>query len=222
MRRPAPARRSQATATAQRALGFLGELHPLVARAWDLQRAAAFAIDLGKLAALASPLVEFTTFGPFPPLRLDLAVTLPESVAAERRARAGARGRRRRARARRACSTSTAASRWGRGGARWRSRSRFRTLERTLTDEDVEPVRARIVDGAAKSSAVSCVASSRAAAHPTESAPRLIVAGATGFTGALAAHLLWRHPDFELVAVTGRSELGPPAGRRSTRAIACR
>jgi N-acetyl-gamma-glutamyl-phosphate reductase len=36
----------------------------------------------------------------------------------------------------------------------------------------------------------------------------VIVAGATGFTGALAAHLLWRHPDFELVAVTGRSELG--------------
>jgi N-acetyl-gamma-glutamyl-phosphate reductase len=38
--------------------------------------------------------------------------------------------------------------------------------------------------------------------------PRVIVAGATGFTGALAAHLLWRHPDFELVAVTGRSEQG--------------
>jgi N-acetyl-gamma-glutamyl-phosphate reductase len=36
----------------------------------------------------------------------------------------------------------------------------------------------------------------------------VIVAGATGFTGALAAHLLWRHPDFELVAVSGRSELG--------------
>jgi len=38
----------------------------------------------------------------------------------------------------------------------------------------------------------------------------MIVAGATGFTGALAAHLLWRHPDFELAAVTGRSELGRP------------
>ena len=38
--------------------------------------------------------------------------------------------------------------------------------------------------------------------------PRVIVAGATGFAGALAAHLLWRHPRFELVAVTGRSELG--------------
>jgi N-acetyl-gamma-glutamyl-phosphate reductase len=38
--------------------------------------------------------------------------------------------------------------------------------------------------------------------------PRVIVAGATGFAGALAAHLLWRHPRFELAAVTGRSELG--------------
>jgi N-acetyl-gamma-glutamyl-phosphate reductase len=39
-------------------------------------------------------------------------------------------------------------------------------------------------------------------------AKRVIVAGATGFAGALAAHLLWRHPGFELVAVTGRSEQG--------------
>jgi N-acetyl-gamma-glutamyl-phosphate reductase len=38
----------------------------------------------------------------------------------------------------------------------------------------------------------------------------VIVAGATGFAGALAAQLLWRHPGFELVAVTGRSELGRP------------
>ena len=34
------------------------------------------------------------------------------------------------------------------------------------------------------------------------------MAGATGFAGALAAHLLWRHPAFELTAVTGRSEVG--------------
>ncbi len=37
---------------------------------------------------------------------------------------------------------------------------------------------------------------------------RVIVAGATGFAGALAAHLLWRHPRFELVSVTGRSDVG--------------
>jgi N-acetyl-gamma-glutamyl-phosphate reductase len=36
----------------------------------------------------------------------------------------------------------------------------------------------------------------------------VIVAGATGFAGALAAHLLWRHPGFELAALTGRSEVG--------------
>jgi N-acetyl-gamma-glutamyl-phosphate reductase len=41
-------------------------------------------------------------------------------------------------------------------------------------------------------------------------AARVIVAGATGFAGALAAHLLWRHPGFRLVAVTGRSEVGRP------------
>jgi N-acetyl-gamma-glutamyl-phosphate reductase len=38
--------------------------------------------------------------------------------------------------------------------------------------------------------------------------PRVLVAGATGFAGALAADLLWRHPRFELVGVTGRSEVG--------------
>ncbi len=39
-------------------------------------------------------------------------------------------------------------------------------------------------------------------------APRVLVAGATGFAGALAAHLLWRHPRFHLVSLTGRSEVG--------------
>src|SRR5262249_7619947 len=38
--------------------------------------------------------------------------------------------------------------------------------------------------------------------------PRILVAGATGFAGALAAYLLWRHPRFELAAATGRSEVG--------------
>ncbi len=51
---------------------------------------------------------------------------------------------------------------------------------------------------------------SPAAQRFAEGGPRVIVAGATGFTGALAAHLLWRHPDFELTAVSGRSELGRP------------
>jgi N-acetyl-gamma-glutamyl-phosphate reductase len=38
--------------------------------------------------------------------------------------------------------------------------------------------------------------------------PEVAVLGASGFAGALAAQLLWRHPAFELVAVTSRSDAG--------------
>ncbi len=51
---------------------------------------------------------------------------------------------------------------------------------------------------------MSCVVEQRFQAG----SPRVLVAGATGFAGALAAHLLWRHPRFELAAVTGRSQVG--------------
>jgi len=51
-------------------------------------------------------------------------------------------------------------------------------------------------------------AESRPSQPHAPGAPRVIVAGATGFAGALAAHLLWRHPGFELAAITGRSEIG--------------
>ncbi len=54
---------------------------------------------------------------------------------------------------------------------------------------------------------MSCVASEQPQQFASGS-PRVLVAGATGFAGALAAHLLWRHPAFELAGVTGRSELG--------------
>ncbi len=37
---------------------------------------------------------------------------------------------------------------------------------------------------------------------------KVLVAGASGFAGALAADLVWRHPDFELTAVTARAEAG--------------
>jgi len=37
---------------------------------------------------------------------------------------------------------------------------------------------------------------------------RILVAGASGFTGALAARLVWRHPRLELAAATSRAEAG--------------
>jgi len=39
-------------------------------------------------------------------------------------------------------------------------------------------------------------------------AARVLVAGASGFTGALAAQLVWRHPRLELAAITSRSDAG--------------
>jgi N-acetyl-gamma-glutamyl-phosphate reductase len=38
--------------------------------------------------------------------------------------------------------------------------------------------------------------------------PSAAVIGATGYTGALSASLLWRHPSFDLVALTSRSDAG--------------
>jgi N-acetyl-gamma-glutamyl-phosphate reductase len=52
------------------------------------------------------------------------------------------------------------------------------------------------------------VASGAAPQQFAAGSPRVIVAGATGFAGALAAHLLWRHPRFELAALGGRSDVG--------------
>ncbi len=125
-------------------LGFVGEVHPLVAAEWGLGRTAVFAIDLGKLAAASPPVPAFETFASVPALRQDLAVVLPDSIAAaqvlESVERAGGEmlddvsvfdvytgpqvgeGRR---------SLALALS--------------FRGQDQTLTDEDVAPARAKIV-----------------------------------------------------------------------------
>jgi phenylalanyl-tRNA synthetase beta chain len=125
-------------------VGFVGEVHPLVAAEWDLGRTAVFAIDLGKLAAVAPPVAAFAPFASVPSLRQDLAVVLADDVAAglvlERVKQAGGEmlddvsvfdvyigpqvgeGRR---------SLALALS--------------FRGQEQTLTDEDVAPARAKIV-----------------------------------------------------------------------------
>jgi N-acetyl-gamma-glutamyl-phosphate reductase len=54
---------------------------------------------------------------------------------------------------------------------------------------------------------VSCV-DRNPAARPRR--PSVLVAGASGFAGALAARLIQRHPHFTLAAVTSRSDVGTP------------
>jgi phenylalanyl-tRNA synthetase beta chain len=125
-------------------LGFLGELYPRVAASWDLARTATFAIDLGTLANVAPEVVSFTAFGPFPALRQDLAVVLPVEVSARELLHAV-----------RKAGTDTlekaeifdvyTGEQVGEGKRSLALALSFRALDRTLTDEDVEPARARIL-----------------------------------------------------------------------------
>jgi len=63
--------------------GWIGELHPLVCRDWDLAAAVAFEVDLAVLLA-ASPAGEetFEDVTTFPAVYQDLAVVVPTGVAA--------------------------------------------------------------------------------------------------------------------------------------------
>ena len=125
-------------------LGFLGELHPLVAGAWDLERAAVFSIDLGKVAEAAPRAVRFRPFASVPPLRQDLAVALPEAVPAAEvldAVRAAAGGMLEDV----SVFDVYAGEQVGEGRRSLALALSFRAREQTLTEEDVAPVRERIV-----------------------------------------------------------------------------
>jgi phenylalanyl-tRNA synthetase beta chain len=66
----------------ERKLGWIGELHPLVAREWDLDNAVAFELDLELLAELAPGPAQFTPVSAFPPVIQDIAVVVPDDVPA--------------------------------------------------------------------------------------------------------------------------------------------
>jgi phenylalanyl-tRNA synthetase beta chain len=126
-------------------LGFVGELHPLVAEAWDLERAAVFSIDLGMLAEAAPAAVTFVPFASVPPLRQDLAVSLPESVPAGEVLEA----------VREAAGELLehvavfdvySGEQVGEGRRSLALALTFRGRERTLTEEDVAPAREWIVE----------------------------------------------------------------------------
>jgi phenylalanyl-tRNA synthetase beta chain len=65
--------------------GWIGELHPLVGREWDIDAAAAFEVDLAALVAAASAGEEaFEDVTAFPAVTQDIAVVLPDEVTADR------------------------------------------------------------------------------------------------------------------------------------------
>jgi phenylalanyl-tRNA synthetase beta chain len=125
-------------------LGFLGELHPRVAESWDLTRTATFTIDLGLLATVAPEVVSFDAFGPFPALHQDLAIVLPVEVSARELLHLVRDAGGETLDAAEIFDVYTGAQ-VGEGRRSLALALSFRALERTLTDEDVAPVREQII-----------------------------------------------------------------------------
>jgi len=64
--------------------GWIGELHPLVCRAWDIEAAVGFEVDLAALVAAATAGEEtFEDVTSYPAVNQDIAVVLPDEVTAE-------------------------------------------------------------------------------------------------------------------------------------------
>ena len=136
--------RSAAVLAAGGRVGFLGELHPLVAGSWVVPRTAAFAIDLDTVVAGSPEALDFRPFPAVPSLRQDLAVSLPEAIPAAVVLE----------RAREAAGSVLedvevfdvySGEQVGAGNRSLALALSFRAGDRTLTDEDVAPVRERIV-----------------------------------------------------------------------------
>jgi phenylalanyl-tRNA synthetase beta chain len=124
--------------------GFLGELHPLVAQAWELPRAAAFSVDLGAVIKAAPDTVTFRPYPSVPSLRQDIAVILPDAVPAQQALAAV------RAAAADVLESVTVFDSYegeqvGEGRRSLALALTFRAAHETLSDEDIAPVRERIV-----------------------------------------------------------------------------
>ncbi|MGE0505478.1 MAG: phenylalanine--tRNA ligase subunit beta, partial [Solirubrobacterales bacterium] len=76
--------RAAAVSIAGAPAGWLGEVHPLVCRAWDIPAAVAFELDAAPLLAASAVGEEtYEDVTTFPPARRDIAVVVPAEVAAE-------------------------------------------------------------------------------------------------------------------------------------------
>jgi len=138
-----PGRAATILAGDERKLGWVGELHPLVARAWDLEHAAAFEIDAELLVEVDPGPAMAEDLTTFPALLQDIAVVVAEDVPAdevERVVRAGGGELLRDVRV-------FDVYRGEQVGSESKSlalRLEFRADDRTLTDEDVTARRQEI------------------------------------------------------------------------------
>ena len=126
-------------------LGWLGEIHPLICRTWDIAAAVGFEIDAAPLLAAATLGEEtFEDVTTFPAARRDIAVVVPTDVAAAdviAAVRAGGGELLRDARV----FDLYAGEQLGEGRKSLAVGLEFRAADRTLTDEEVEASRAAIL-----------------------------------------------------------------------------
>jgi phenylalanyl-tRNA synthetase beta chain len=125
--------------------GWLGELHPAVAAAWDLDTVAGFELDLAPVLAHAVPAPAYEDVTSFPAVRQDLAFWMP----------AGARAAELVGVVREAGGPLLAAADVFDVFARedrtsLALRLEFRASDRTLTDEEVAQRRGKIVAAVAE------------------------------------------------------------------------
>jgi phenylalanyl-tRNA synthetase beta chain len=136
--------RSARISTGEGAAGWIGELHPLVCRSWDLDAAVAFEVDLASLVRAASAGEEsFEDVTTFPAVLQDIAVVVAEEVAAEevRRAVLDAGGELLGAAS---VFDLYAGEQVGEGRKSLALKLEFRAADRTLTDDEVSAQRAAI------------------------------------------------------------------------------
>jgi phenylalanyl-tRNA synthetase beta chain len=144
-----PGRSARVVARGEHEIGWIGELHPLVAREWDLPGGAAFELDADRVAELAPGSAGYRPVSTFPAVVQDIAVVVDDEVpaaAVEAAVRAGGAGLLDRVK----LFDVYRGEQLGDGKKSLALRLEFRAADRTLTEEEVTAVRARIEQGLAE------------------------------------------------------------------------
>jgi len=128
------------------AAGWIGELHPLVCRAWDLEQAAGFEVDLAALVAVSPYGGEsYDDVISYPAVHQDVAVVVAEDVSAARVRSAVLEGGGELLRSAEVFDVYRG-DQLGEGRKSLALGLEFRAADRTLTDEEVAERRAAITE----------------------------------------------------------------------------
>ena len=136
--------RSAAVSAGGVEVGWVGDVHPLVARDWDLDGVAAFEVDLDAVSAQAGTIPTYEDLTSFPELREDIAVVVDAGVPAARVLDV-VRGAGGTLLARAEVFDVYSGEQIATGRTSLAIALTFRAGDRTLTDADVAPLRERIV-----------------------------------------------------------------------------